>query len=188
MTLLLKWNFNHLPDNKKEIFKYNRVLNEHDTSTLSTYDYVVVAQKFTINFTTLIKPYLSKKSKIVLIQNGIHIEEPYINAFPEHELISGLAFICVSRTAPGQIHHQDYGKLTLGSYPNGYSQSCQDLVTLFNKGNADCHLSSDIAKERFIKLWNAPFNPYLLPRGVTTQDLLSSPVIEARIRTICMKY
>ena len=177
-----------LPNQKNEIFKPNFILKHNDYSQLKTYDYVIVCTKVlpSIDFSFLIKPYLSTHTVIVLIQNGINIEAVYRQAFPNHKLISGLAFICVTRTAPGMIHHQDYGKLTLGNFPTGTGQSCKELVNLFSEAKTDCHLSTDIAKERFIKLlWNASFNPLsVIEGGVTTQELLSNPDNIKRIRNI----
>jgi len=43
---------------------------------------------------SLIRDALGPESAIVLLSNGVEIEDDIAAAFPEHELISGLAFIC----------------------------------------------------------------------------------------------
>lgn len=154
----------------------------------STFDYVIMCTKVlpSIDFKALITPYLSSGTTIVLIQNGIQIEDIYQRHFSDHQLISGLAFICVSRLSPGHIYHYDYGKLTLGLYPHGSNIACQDLIDLFTAGGADCQLSHNISKERYIKLlWNASFNPLsVLKGGLTTSELLDSPETIQQIRSI----
>ena len=57
----------------------------------------------------LLKGVVSDTTTIVLLQNGVEIEEPIQQAFPGTEIISGLCFICVNRVEPGVIDHQDYG-------------------------------------------------------------------------------
>tara|TARA_E500000178_G_scaffold319928_1_gene342621 strand:+ start:737 stop:1654 length:918 start_codon:yes stop_codon:yes gene_type:complete len=197
ISVLARSNYEHikkngiiirLPDQTEETFTPNYVLKQGDLAPSVQYDYILICTKVlpSVDFKTLIQPYLTAKTTLVLIQNGINIEAFFQKVFPQHELISGLAFICVSRLAPGLVHHQDYGKLTLGHFPSGSSQSCKDLVKLFCDGGTDCHLAEDIAKERFIKLlWNAPFNPLsVLNGGATTQTLLASKDIEIHVRSI----
>lgn len=70
-------------------------------------DYLVVTTKVLpeINVAEMIRPAVSPQTSLVLLQNGINIETPVHEAFPENLLISALAFICVSRVAPGHVVH-----------------------------------------------------------------------------------
>ena len=56
---------------------------------------------------------------ILLIQNGVDIEQEIADAFPANELLSSLAFVGVGRGDPGEVHHQSLGSLVLGRYPSG---------------------------------------------------------------------
>ena len=69
-----------------------------------------------------------------LIENGLDIERDLAEAFPEHPLVSCLAFIAVSRTGPGEIHHQAYGQLVMGNFPAGFDGHCRRLSSLFREG------------------------------------------------------
>ncbi|HIB63220.1 MAG TPA: 2-dehydropantoate 2-reductase, partial [Methylococcaceae bacterium] len=125
-------------------------------------DYLLVCTKVldTLDRVKLIKPAVSKATTIVLIQNGIAIEDEIIAAFPDNEVVSGLAFICSNRISHGEIEHLAYGRLTLGNAPRGYSEKTQQLVTLFQNAGIDCQLSESITTARWQKcIWNAPFNP-----------------------------
>ncbi len=123
----------------------------------------------------LIQAAVSKNSNIVLIQNGINIEEEILTAFPDNNIISGLAFICCNRIAPARIHHLAYGKLTLGSL-NRDNQEANHLCELFIKAGIEALSSSDIIGSRWLKcLWNAAFNPLsVLSDGLSTAQILNS--------------
>lgn len=142
-------------------------------------DYILVGLKVLPEVETarIIRAAVGEGTAIVLIQNGVEIEGPVAQAFPRNEVISGLAFICVSRTGPGRIFHQDYGSLTLGRYPSGHSDATARLAELFRVSGVTCNVSEDVVAARWQKLvWNAPFNPIsVLGGGVNTEEMLSDP-------------
>lgn len=153
-----------------------------------TPDMIIVATKVlpTVDVVELIKGKVGPKTVITLIQNGIEIEEPIAQAFPNNEIISGLAFICVSRLAPGQVEHQDYGRLVIGHYPSGGSPGCSRLSELFALSGIKCEVAEDVVKARWIKLiWNAPFNPIsVLGGGVDTSEILADAEASHMVRTV----
>ena len=124
----------------------------------------------------LIREAVGPQTAILLIQNGIHIEDPVAEAFPSNEIISGLAFIAVTRTAPGRIVHQDFGRLTVGCYPKGTSEWTHTLGRLYASVGVPFVESPDIVTERWRKLvWNAGFNPVsVLGGGLTTREMMES--------------
>jgi len=168
-------------------FKPSQVL-KSTTEYKGQADYLLLCSKVIpeIDRIELIKPAVSAKTRITLIQNGVEIEQPLIKAFPDNEIISGLAFVCCNRVAPALTHHLAYGKLTLGNVdesehrPNG----AQHLADLINKAGIEAIVSEQIIKDRWLKcLWNAPFNPLsVLSGGLSTADILSTQ--EPLIRTI----
>lgn len=124
----------------------------------------------------LIGPAVGPGTAIVLIQNGIEIEQPLARAFPENEIISGLAFICTSRTGPGKILHEDYGSLVLGRYPRGRSERAERLSEMLRASGVDCRVTGDAGLARWVKLvWNAPFNPISVLAGrADTGEIMGS--------------
>jgi len=138
----------------------------------------------------LLKDAVGPDTSIVLVSNGIDIEDEIARAFPNNELISGLAFICVTRTAPGKIWHQAYGRLALGSYPQGLSEKARILCDAFQPSGIACVASEDIVAARWQKcVWNAPFNPLsVLSGGLSTNDILSTqePFVRAIMEEICL--
>lgn len=134
--------------------------------------------------TALLRDALGPDTAIVLLSNGVDIEDEIAAAFPDHELISGLAFICVTRTAPGKIWHQAYGRLALGNYPQGLSEKTRALAAAFESAGIGCNITDNIVTARWQKcLWNAAFSPLsVLSGGLSTTDLLTTQ--EALIRSI----
>ncbi len=151
-------------------------------------DYVIVATKVLpeIDVPGLIRKKVNENTSIVLLQNGIDIEEPIATAFPKNEIISGLAFICVSRTEAGVIDHQDYGRIVIGKYPGGNSDKTQLLCGLFAKSAVPCEIDTDIIGARWKKLlWNAPFNPIsVLAGGADTKEIMESEAALLLVRSV----
>lgn len=137
----------------------------------------------------MLRPVLGPQTRLVLISNGVEIEEEIREAYPEHALISGLAFICVSRTAPGKIRHQSQGRLVLGDFPVGLSSQTRALVDVFRQSGISCQATDDIVTARWQKcVWNAAFNPLsVLSGGLDTACLLATgqPLIRALMEEIC---
>jgi len=65
------------------------------------------------------------------------------------EVIGGLAFVCAYRAAPGKVVHQDYGRLTLGNFPNGISVVTRKLVRLFKKAGIPTNATDDVTGARW---------------------------------------
>ena len=145
----------------------------------TTADLILVAAKVLpeIDVAALIRPAVGPGTVVLLLQNGVGIEAPVAAALPGTEIISGLAFTCLWRMAPGKIMHQDYGRLVLGSYPSGISPKLEQLAAMFTQAGVPVALTDAVQRERWRKLvWNAPFNPIsVLGGGVTTREILSDP-------------
>ncbi len=143
------------------------------------FDFAIIATKVLPQASVIdsISSILNKTTAIVLIQNGIHIENPILDKFPNHQLISGLAFVCANKIDANTTHHQDFGRLVLGNYPHKISAKTLELVELFIKAGVPCEASANIKTERWKKLiWNAAFNPMsVLCGGINTQEILRNP-------------
>ena len=142
-------------------------------------DYILVGLKVLpeIDTAKIIKEVVGPETAIVLLQNGVEIEEPVARAFPDNEIISGLAFICATRTSPGLIDHTDFGRVIIGRFPVGKSVKVDELARLFNKTGMNCEVTEDVVTARWRKLvWNAPFNPIsVLGGGADTKTMVENP-------------
>ncbi|MDD5320945.1 MAG: 2-dehydropantoate 2-reductase [Methylococcales bacterium] len=151
-----------------------------------TADYIFLCSKVipSADRVALIRPAVSADTAVVFIQNGVEIEQEMLAAFPDNEIISGLAFICCNRVKPGEILHLAYGRLALGNLPGAVSNKTLQLCELFKQSGIDCAATENIVTDRWKKcVWNASFNPLsVLSGGLPTLDILQSQ--EAFVRSI----
>lgn len=117
---------------------------------------------------------------IMLMQNGIGIEEEIHRAFPENELFSTIAYIGASRLDFNRIVHSGSGRLITGVWGGGTSERLNKLAEIFHRSGVDCRISSNIELERWRKLlWNLPFNPVsVLGGGLNSRELCDRSKIE----------
>ena len=169
------------------IFKPSQIL-RNASEFQGTADYVFLCTKIIpgLDRVNLIRDAISPETAIVFIQNGIEIEQELLDAFPDNEVISGLAFICSNRVRPGKIVHLAYGRLALGNASERIEKQKKTLhlCNLFNHSGIECIAADNILTARWQKcVWNAPFSPLsVLSGGLLTSDILHSQ--EAFVRSI----
>ena len=130
-------------------FKPSSVLNSLDGFS-ETVDYTVIATKvLTIEDINQLFLNYAPVSPIVLIQNGLFIEELYMQRFPHLDIISGLAFVCVFRESFTNVRHIDYGRLDLGIFPSGQLVACNELAESLQSVGVDARVSECIQKQRW---------------------------------------
>jgi 2-dehydropantoate 2-reductase len=151
-------------------------------------DFVLVATKVLphVNVPNIIAPVVGKDTTIILLQNGIDIEGDVKAAFPNNELISGLAFVCVTRIESGIVNHSDYGRTVFGVYPKGSSVKLRNLCQMFQKAEVECKEDDDIGRSRWKKMiWNASFNSIsVLAGAVQTDVMVKNPELLKLVRNV----
>ena len=106
-----------------------------------------------------LKYLLKPRSVILLLQNGINIEEMLQSSFPNHAILGGLAFTCINRVSPTVIEHIDYGKIKIGSNLKKHHEIAKKVTLLFQNAGIDCEYLPSLRMGRYEKLlWNVPFN------------------------------
>ena len=139
-------------------------------------DYILICTKSLANIDhiSVIKKIIKPHTAIVIIQNGIHIENKLAKYFPKNIIIRCLAFICVSKESKNYVNHQDYGKIIIGKYPNGNDIMVTKLAKFWQSTSLECHVSDNINQESWKKLiWNAAFNPLsVISNRANTKELL----------------
>lgn len=137
---------------------------------IKPFDFVLVATKATSPSTTIalesIKPAITPGvTTIVLIQNGLGVEPPFREAFPETPLISGVAYLPTTQTAPGVFSHSEVELLYIGLYQSSSdtpasSGPLKAFAQLLREAGATAIVSEDIQAQRWTKiLANAAVNP-----------------------------
>ena len=140
-------------------------------------DVILVCLKTTENhhLPELIRPMLHPKSVVVLLQNGLGLEEDLSAQLPGLSIAGGLAFICSNKVGPGHIHHLDLGRLILGSFNLPDSEILKQIVGDFLIAGISAELSPNLKFARWQKLvWNIPFNGMTVVLNTTTDRLMAN--------------
>ncbi len=140
-------------------------------------DVVLVCLKTTGNhqLPQLLRQIVHPQSLVILMQNGLGLEEDLAAQLPDVYMGGGLAFICSNKIGPGHIHHLDYGKLILGSHKVADSALLTQVVADFQAAGIPVELATDLRQARWQKLvWNVPFNGMTVVLNTTTDRLMAS--------------
>ncbi|KAI1373421.1 2-dehydropantoate 2-reductase [Hypoxylon crocopeplum] len=134
------------------------------------FDFVVIAAKALPtrpSTADLIAPaVMTGKTAIVLIQNGIGIEDEYAARFPHNPVLSTVAYFPATQVRPGVVLHREVELLHVGTYPAAsvappaHSEAATAFADLIARGGATAKLHDDVQRERWAKLLvNGAWNP-----------------------------
>ncbi len=157
-------------------FLINPVNAYQSTQDMPVCDVVLVGLKTTANdlLPELLKPILHKNSLVVLIQNGLGVEEKLAEFFPNVGIAGGMAFICSQKNSPGVISHLDYGQLNLGLY-QGDAKLLKQVSTDFLEAGVKINVAENLGYARWQKLlWNVPFNGMCVVLNTNTEKLMEN--------------
>ena len=150
---------------------YNRV------EDMPQSDVILVALKSVNNhdlLPKLLRPLIHEGTTVVLIQNGIGLEDDLQAVFPGLHIVAGLAFICCAKEGPGRIHHQDFGPINLGNYScpdDHFNALLSDMQDAGLKAAQVPYLEARWKKA----VWNMPFNGMTVALNTSTDKLLNTP-------------
>ena len=152
-------------------------------------DVVLVGLKSVNNdkLQSLLPPLLHAHTLVVLIQNGIGVEEDVQKMFPDVQLAAGLAFICSAKTEPGLVSHQCYGSINLANYSCKDEALMQTVVDEFRQASIETGLV-EYHEARWKKaVWNMPFNGMTVALHTQTDQLLKNQSTRQLIREQMME-
>ncbi len=158
------------------------------TEEMGPVDLVIIALKTTANdvLPTLIPPLLGSETILLTLQNGLGNEEFLGLHFGFGRILSGLCFVCLTRTAPGVIEHYGHGGVALGEANGPSTPRALRVVEAFQAARIDCRLAENMPWERWRKLlWNIPFNGLSIVAGkATVEDLLGTPLLKKQVEAL----
>ena len=159
------------------------------TQDMPLCDVVLVGLK-TINngkLQSLLPPLLHDHTLVVLIQNGIGVEEDVQKMFPDVQLAAGLAFICSAKTEPGVVNHQCLGSINLANYSCRDETQMQAVVDEFREAGIETALV-EYHEARWKKaVWNMPYNGMTVALLTQTDRLMKNPSTRQLIREQMME-
>ena len=83
------------------------------------WDFIIVTTKALPNLiddSETIAPLVTKDSSIVLIQNGVGVEEPHRARFPKNPILSAVTIVSAAQTEPGTIKQNRWTRISVGPY------------------------------------------------------------------------
>jgi len=192
---LLHSDYNYVKTNGLQVdsvngdFHLNNPTIYDDASKMPLSDVVLVCLKTTNNhlLPQLLKNLADHHTVVILIQNGIGVEEDVQQMIPNIQLVAGLAFICTAKVAPGHINHQCYGHINLGNFSCKDKDVLNQIINDFNTAGikAQC---VEYKTARWRKaVWNMPFNGMTVALNTQTDMLLKNPSTRQLIREQMME-
>ncbi len=154
-----------------------------DPCLLPRCDVAIVALKATANpiLPNILPHVVNENGIVLLLQNGLGQEEPITAIAGVKTVISGLCFICSTKTTPGTICHQDYGSVILCQYAGehqagGITPAMIRIAKDLALAGVSVDMNPDLIEARWRKLvWNIPFSGLTTLFQVDTARIVNSP-------------
>lgn len=159
----------------------------HTTEQMPQCDVVLVCLKTDNNrlLPDILPPLLHKDTVVVMIQNGLGIEQDVAAEFPNTQIAAGLAFICSTKIGPGHIDHSDNGKLVLAPYTDRAMDTLGKVQLDFKSTGVPTELIASTLEARWRKLiWNIPFNGLSVVLRASTDQMMSESSCRLLIREL----
>lgn len=162
------------------------------------WDYLLVATKVlpeVEDSSGMLEGLVGEETSIVLVQNGVGIEEPYSKRFPRASVLSGVTIASVVQDSPGVVTHNRWTRLSVGPYLSGgddggtATQRMKKFADLLTAGGIQDVEQYDHAGLQFVR-WhkiaiNAAMNPSsVLSGGCGNQALAMDPDLAVHIRGV----
>lgn len=173
---------------------------EAAAANATPFDYIVVCSKaIPGTVPKWITPVVTPgHTTIVLLQNGIGIEDEYRVAFPSNPIVSTVLYLPATQRPVGVIQHGEIERLEIGAYPSSASDvHAKRFAQLIQSAGATAVLHEDIQLIRWTKLLlNVSWNPICALALSKDTDVLEScdgapEVVEAvmlEVRDIAAAY
>lgn len=153
-------------------------------------DILLVCLKTTSNprLPELLRPLLGAGGVVLLLQNGLGVEDDLQARLPATAIAGGLAFICCHKAGPGHVRHLDYGALTLGAHRGTDPEIVRRVAADFRAAGVQTDYVPDLAAARWRKLvWNIPFNGLTVVMDTTTDRLVRHESSRRLVREIMLE-
>lgn len=169
-------------ESKEGDFTLPRVNAWRSAADMPPCDVVLVALKTTQNalLPELLPAAASPESVVLMMQNGLGVEEEAARVVPGRRILGGLCFLCSNKVGPGHIRHLDYGHVKLAEYDpqgkaRGITESMRQIGDDLRQAGISVELSPDLVTARWQKLvWNIPYNGLSVILDANTAELMAS--------------
>ncbi len=150
-----------------------------DARDLPPCDVVCVCLKTTQNH--LLPELLPPTGLVLVMQNGLGIEEQIAKITGPDRVAACLCFLCSNKIGPGHIRHLDYGHVVLA----GHQPLLHEIAGDFQRAGIPASVTPDIRLARWQKLvWNIPYNGLSVILDANTDELMAHPATRQLIEDI----
>ena len=155
-------------------------VNAHKTpESIGVCDLVFVALKTTANahYSDLIAPLVGAGTRILTVQNGLGNTEKLCELFGTQNVLGGICYATINRTAPGVVKTNGRTLLWIAE-PEGLPQErTRELAAMFTSAGLAAEAQDSLAAMLWKKLcWNVPFNGLCIAGGnIDCAQLMASP-------------
>ncbi len=168
-------------------FRIEKPLVFEKSEDMGTADWIVCALKATAagSARKLVEPIAGSRTRLLVLMNGIGLEERFSKWFPAERIFTGIAFTCINRGEPGTVRHIDYGAVTVGHFQNSRDKVAE-AAALWDGAKVEINTTGNFLRERWIKqCWNVPFSGLgVLCGGKATRFILDSPALREEVERI----
>lgn len=162
--------------------KINAYAKPHD---MPKCDVAIIGLKSTQNhlLEELLRPILHKDSIVLVLQNGLNVEQTARGIVGPSRVAGGCCFLCSNKVGPGHIKHLDYGRIVFGAYrgidgsdPGPSTQMLQEVLQDMVASGVEAYLTEDLPTTKWKKLmWNIPFNGLSVLLNASTDAIMKDP-------------
>lgn len=148
-------------------------------------DVAIIGLKSTQNhlLEDLLKPILRDDSIVLVLQNGLNVEQTARGIVGPNRVAGGCCFLCSNKVGPGHIRHLDYGRIVFGAYrgidgsdPGPSPQMLQAVLQDMVASGIEAYLTEDLPTTKWKKLmWNIPFNGLSVLLNASTDAIMNDP-------------
>ena len=157
-------------------------------------DCILLALKSTQNHVLpdLLPPLVHDDSIVLVLQNGLHVEQATSAVVGTRRVAGGCCFLCSNKVGPGHIRHLDYGKILMGPFrgldDTEAGPAMEQLVWIQQEmvaAGIDCQPTESLTLARWRKLmWNIPFNGLSVILNSSTDRIMGFPDSRALAESI----
>lgn len=163
--------------------------------TAVKWDFVIVTTKALPDVSDdseLLEGLIEKGTAIVLIQNGLGVEEPYQRRYPDAIILSAVTIASAAQPEHGHVKHNKWTRINSGAYPSDTSEATQrntkfvELLKAAGIKDASAYSAEKMQLLRWHKLAiNAAMNPSsVLSGGVSNATMAQDPALYEHLKGV----
>ncbi len=172
-------------------FHLTQVNAYNDAKQMPPCDVILVCTKTLSNhqLKEILPPLVHQDSLVILVQNGLGMEQALSREFSNLSIAGATAFICSFKVGQGHIRHAEYGELSLSPYHACVADSLKQVALDLQQAGIPTQYVDDLNYLRWKKLvWNIPYNGLTVLMNASTDKLTfdadSRPLLQDLMREV----